>query len=464
MGVSRIIVLGGGVCGLATGWLLARDGHAVTLLERDPGPVPDTPAAAWEGWERGGVRHFKQPHGLQPRARMVLERELPDVVAACLAGGAELANPLDALPPTITDRAPRPGDERFVTLHVRRPVLEQALAQAAEDQPGLRVRRGIAAAGLICAGMNGSTRVTGVRTDAGDELYADLVVDAMGRGSRLPELLADAGLAPGTDASQQARFVYYTRYFRGPTPVFKAPRLSHVGTFSLLTLVGDNGTWSVTFYIAAGDRPLKRLRSAPAFTRVLSALPRHAHWLDGEPITGVMPMAGVNDRLRAPAPAPGLVAVADAWGCTNPTLGRGIAVGLLHVLLLRDAVRERLGDLHGLAAAYAERTDAELGHFHRACLENDRVRLAAMTAEREGRALPSPVTAAERAGTALPAAMAFDADLFRAGLEIIGCLAPAHEVMARPGLAERALRIAGDRAGAPTGEPGRAELLELLAA
>ena len=67
----------------------------------------------------------------------------------------------------------------------------------------------------------------------------------------------------------------------------------------MLTLTGDSGTWSVTLYAAAADRPLKRLRHADAFTAVVRALPRHAHWLEGEPLTGVLPMGGVIDRLRA---------------------------------------------------------------------------------------------------------------------------------------------------------------------
>ena len=108
-------------------------------------------------------------------------------------------------------------------------------------------------------------------------------------------------------------------------------------------------------FAAAADRPLKRLRDPAAFSALVRACPRHAHWLDGRPITGVLPMGGVIDRLRDPAPAPGVVSVADAWACTNPTLGRGITLGLLHVALLRDVVREHGDDLAG---AWRERTAA----------------------------------------------------------------------------------------------------------
>ncbi|MSO77375.1 MAG: FAD-dependent oxidoreductase, partial [Alphaproteobacteria bacterium] len=31
---GRILIVGGGVCGLAIGWYLARGGHGVTILER----------------------------------------------------------------------------------------------------------------------------------------------------------------------------------------------------------------------------------------------------------------------------------------------------------------------------------------------------------------------------------------------------------------------------------------------
>jgi 2-polyprenyl-6-methoxyphenol hydroxylase-like FAD-dependent oxidoreductase len=457
-------VLGGGVCGLAAGMMLARDGHEVTLLERDPAPAPDSIDEAW-GWERGGVPHFKQAHGIQPLAREILDDELPGLRDAMVAAGARLANPLEFMPPSIADRAPRPGDERFLSLQMRRPAMEQVVARAADAQPGLTVRRGTAATALLTRGMNGSSHVTGVRTDAVDKLHADLVVDAMGRGSRLPRLLADAGLEPGAEEVEDARFVYYTRYFRSATqPEPRAPRLTAIGSFSIATLPADNDTWSVTLFFAAGDRPLKRLRRVDAFTALLRACPRHAHWLDGDPITDILPMAGVMDRVRAAAPpATGIVSVADAWACTNPTLGRGIALGLKHAALLRDVVRARLDDPRALAAEWRERTERELTPFYRACVASDRARVAEMEAHREGRDPEPPDDPTAALSSALFGGMPLDADMFRAGLEIIGCLARAEEVFARPGFSEHVRTVTRDVGAAPQPGPSRDELVRLVA-
>ena len=105
--VARIIVLGAGVCGLAAGMLLRRDGHEVTVLERDAGGVPRSIDEAWEQWARSGVAQFRQPHYLHPRVRIVLEDTLPDVARALEAAGSARFSLLELMPPGITDRSPR---------------------------------------------------------------------------------------------------------------------------------------------------------------------------------------------------------------------------------------------------------------------------------------------------------------------------------------------------------------------
>ena len=140
----RILIIGGGICGLGTALLLARDGHEVTVLERDAGPIPASPEAAWEHWERKGVAQFRQPHNFMPGLRLLLEAELPDVQDALARAGAARFDLVNPLPPFFTDRAPRPIDDKLWTLTARRPVGEWVFANAAaEREPRVTIRRGV---------------------------------------------------------------------------------------------------------------------------------------------------------------------------------------------------------------------------------------------------------------------------------------------------------------------------------
>ncbi|WP_369136824.1 FAD-dependent oxidoreductase [Modestobacter versicolor] len=469
--MASIVVLGGGVCGLATGMVLARDGHDVRVLERDPGPVPDSPAAAWEGWSRPGVAQFHQAHYLQPRSARVLDAELPDVRDALLDAGALRHDPLRSAPPSVGPLERRPDDDRFGTVTARRTTLEQVVAQRAAGAPRLRVDRGVEVEGLVSRRVDGAVQVTGVRTTDGSRLVADLVVDATGRRSPLAGWLRAAGDRPPQEEATDSGFGYYTRFFRsadGGLPQVRASLQTHVGTFSLLTLPADRGTWSVTLVIDSHDRPLTELRHPDVWTAVVAACPQHAHWLDGEPMTGVLPMAGVLDRwtravVDGSPVVTGLVAVGDAWACTNPSLGRGISMGLMQAVCLRDALREGTDDdPREFAERWDDAVQSRLTPWYRATLAVDRARLAEVRALLEGRT-PAPPEGRAALGPALARAAGHDAELFRAMLEIVGCLVLPAEVFSRPGLAERAVRTAGEHPPAPPAGPDREGLLRLLA-
>ena len=470
-GMSTILVLGGGIIGLSVATMLARQGHSVTVFEHDSEPLPDSPEEAWRAWERRGVTQFRQAHYLHPAVGHLLDSHLPEVKEALLRVGCVTFDPLATMPRFITDRTSREGDERFITITGRRPAIEYAVASVAERL--LPVRRGASVVGLLTgpSAAKGSPHVAGVRTVDGKEVSADLIVDAMGRHSILPNWLEAIGARRPIEEAEISGFIYYTRFFRSTTgviPPYRAALQTVFHSFSLLTLPGDAGTWSVTVFISSNDQALKKLRDPNHWTALVAACPLHAHWLDGEPISDVLPMGGILDRYRrfvvdgVPV-ATGIVSVGDSWACTNPSLARGITMGLMHALGTVEVVKQHLDNPLALMLAQDSMTETRLTPWYRNTIEIDRTRIARFNASIEGRPEPQPTDPPARIANALLVAMMYDADIFRAAVEMRSLLALPQEVMARPGMVDRILEVAGTHEAVVPPGPSRQELLHMLA-
>ena len=95
----KIVIAGGGIIGLSTAMLLARDGHEVVVIERDPAP-PGDPTAAWDDWEHRGVTQVRMAHHFAPRFRALVKREFPDVLDGLVAAGPTGTTRSTTYPPT----------------------------------------------------------------------------------------------------------------------------------------------------------------------------------------------------------------------------------------------------------------------------------------------------------------------------------------------------------------------------
>jgi flavin-dependent dehydrogenase len=470
--MARVVIVGAGIAGQLASLLLAPE-HEVLLLERDPAPPPQSATDAWGYWERRGVTQFRLLHFFQPRLRILLEQELPEVVKALDAAGALRMNPIANAPAEMTGGW-RDGDEDFETITARRPVYEAALAGVVAATPSVQVRRGVAVAGLVTGRSvtQGAPHIIGVRTETGEEIRADLVVDASGRRSPLPSWLGDLAASAPEEEREDLGFVYYGRHFRsadGSVPFAFGPLLMHNGSFSVLTLPADNGTWGVGFTCAANDAELRGLKELDRWNALAQALPLVAHWTDGEPLDdGVLVMAKLEDRHRryvceGTPVATGVVAVADSWACTNPSVGRGATIGALHVLALRDVLRTAdLNDPVAFVRAFDDATTQTVEPWYRATQHYDRHRLGSMVAARQG--VPyEPGDPVWDITCALERGSTRDPDLLRAFVRVAGLLAQPDEVVSEPGILDKVIALGTGPDAIANDPPGptRAELVQI---
>ena len=86
----RVSIVGAGPTGLFLAVALARRGHPVELIDRDPGPVGSA-------WPRRGVMQFDHPHAFRNQVCGALVTELSDVFEELLAAVRETIGAVAAL-------------------------------------------------------------------------------------------------------------------------------------------------------------------------------------------------------------------------------------------------------------------------------------------------------------------------------------------------------------------------------
>ncbi len=378
---TPVVVAGGSVAGLATALALGRQGHRVTVVERDPlAEFADADAAF--AAERRGAPQAHQTHGFLARLTVTLRRDFPDIWLALLAAGAESMTLTRGLGP------PEAGDDELNVLIVRRTTFEWALRDAVRREPSVEYRPGIEVAGLVGtpsgAGGGELPHVSGVRLGDGTELHGDVVV-CTGRRGPLVSWLADLGAAV-TEEVADTHIVYLTRWYRLPrgSPTDVDARLGgNFGYLKYLAVPCDGSTFSVTLAVRSSDDELRKvLLDADAFDHACRLLPGPDRFMGLGPVESlgpVRPMGGLINRLRhftddvGRARVTGLHAVGDAHTCTNPMYGRGCALAFVQATLLAQAYAAHGDNAAERAAAYEALSACEVEPWFRTAVLMDAI-------------------------------------------------------------------------------------------
>lgn len=334
----QILVAGGGPVGTFTAIALARRGHDVTVVDRDPGPAADGT------WQRAGVMQFEHAHGWRPQVVAALRAEVPDLVDTLVAGGAGLEHP--------------PGIPEMQALSCRRPVVELAMRAAAARTERLTWRTGHVDRIEVTDGV-----ATGLVVD-GELVTAGVVVVATGRSGRLGDELR------GPVEGGASGFSYLVRHYRardGEAAYEGLPSFQTGPGYVSVVIGQDDRTHVAVIAYPSDGEAFAALRTPTGHVQACRMIPNLAPWTDDdrfEPISDVLVGGHLTNtyRLQGPAlglpPAVGLYFLGDTVLTTNPAAGRNLALLLPHAqhfLASLDDPEQDLDDASLALDAWAEK-------------------------------------------------------------------------------------------------------------
>ena len=252
---ERAVVIGGSMAGLLAARVLSDHFSKVVILERDSldgGIIP-----------RQGTPHAGHTHGLLAGGLGELARHFPGIEQELLARGAVGGDIVADTNWFIEGGSHTSVTSGLVGSLQSRPHLEQAVRSRVAAIANIRTRDKISVDRLLLDSSGATVRgvqLTDRRARAGENLTADLVLDASGRGSRTPAWLAELGFPIPDEERIEIDLVYATqRFARQPGDlggkvaviVTQLPPNSRLG----VALAIENNEWSLTLGGMGSDVP-----------------------------------------------------------------------------------------------------------------------------------------------------------------------------------------------------------------
>ena len=342
----RAAVIGASIAGLCAARVLSDFYEQVTVFERDQ--LPSTPA------NRAAVPQGRHVHLLMARGAVEFDALFPGLLDDMVAAGVpKLENRPDCIYFGAAGHLLGTGQtlrEEFTAYVPSRPHLEWQIRRRALGIANVELRQRSVREPRFDPGAQ---RVTGVLVDSRDGadpefVPADLVVDAAGRGTRLPVWLEQWGYQRPREDVVNVGIGYASHQFRLPDGLIKERVIvagaSREQSLGLGMLGYEDGLWTITTFGVAKVEPpqsfseMVRLADKLLPDRLRAAL-EHAEPV-GEVAFHRFPASRWRryDKLdRFPG---GIVPLGDAVASFDPTFGQGMTMTSLQAGHLRRALTD----------------------------------------------------------------------------------------------------------------------------
>jgi 2-polyprenyl-6-methoxyphenol hydroxylase-like FAD-dependent oxidoreductase len=347
------VVIGASIAGLCAARVLSECYAKVTVYERDE--LPSSSA------NRATVPQDRHLHLLMARGATEFDNLFPGLLKDMVAAGVPmLENRPDCIHLGAAGHVLGTGHtlrDEFTAYVPSRPHLEWQLRRRVQDIDNVAiVRRSVGQPRFDRA----QQRVTGVLLDPANPdsedpelVRADLVVDAAGRGTRLPVWLTQWGYQRPTEETVDIGINYATHHFRMPEGLIQEKVVvagaSHDQSLGLGMLCYEGGTWVLTTFGVANAKPPTTFPEMLALADKL--LP--SHFTDalaqaeplGSPAFHAFPASRWRRYDKLDAFPAGIVPLGDAVASFNPTFGQGMTMTSLQAGHLRRALQSPDSDL-----------------------------------------------------------------------------------------------------------------------